>query len=355
MNHRAKYISILLCTAAAVGALWLAVKFLLPWASPFILAFAAAALLEPMIKRMCLHGWRRSIASGVLSLALLGIIATAAWAFTSRGISLASDFAKRVPELVSSVGDGLSSLELRILRYIENAPEAVGEYMQMALEAAGDVIYKLPGSLSQWALDLIAKAAQNSPDIFLFIVTAGIGTYFLSASFPRICAFIYAQMPSSLKEKLSVLTNSMRSGMGGWLRAQLILIAITFFELLIAFMLLGIKGALGIAAITAVIDALPVFGTGFVLVPWALYSLLSGNTWRGLGLIICWAIVNIVRSCTQAKLLGDQIGLDPVASLAAIYIGWQVMGVWGMLLFPILFVTLKQLNSSGIIKLWKEI
>ena len=92
-----------------------------------------------------------------------------------------------------------------------------------------------------------------------------------------------------------------------------------------------------------------------MLVPWAIFCLLLGNTGRAIGLIICWAFVNLVRSCTQAKLLGDQIGLDPIASLAAIYVGWRVCGVWGMLLFPILLVTVQQLNDRGVIRLWKSV
>ena len=100
--------------------------------------------------------------------------------------------------------------------------------------------------------------------------------------------------------------------------------------------------------------ALPVFGTGIVLVPWAVYSFILGDTARGIGLLICWGVVNLVRSCVQAKLLGDQIGLDPLPSLLAMYVGWRVWRVWGMLLFPILFVTLRQLNDRGVIHLWKS-
>ena len=75
---------------------------------------------------------------------------------------------------------------------------------------------------------------------------------------------------------------------------------------------------------------------------------------RGIGLLISWGVTNLVRSCAQAKLLGDQIGLDPLASLTAIYIGWRVKGVIGMLLFPLILVTLCQLNDRGVIRLWKE-
>ena len=147
----------------------------------------------------------------------------------------------------------------------------------------------------------------------------------------------------------------LKGSFGGWLRAQGILMGITFFELLLAFWLLRIRGALGLAALTAFVDALPIFGTGIILAPWALYSLLLGDLGRGIGLLVTWGAVSLVRSCIEAKLLGDQIGLDPLASLAAIYVGWRVWSVWGMLLFPILLVTLRQFNDKGVVWLWKRI
>ena len=101
-------------------------------------------------------------------------------------------------------------------------------------------------------------------------------------------------------------------------------------------------------------DALPVFGTGTVLLPWAAGSFLLGNGSRALGLVLTWALVNLARSAAQAKLLGDQIGLDPLASLIAVYIGWQLGRVWGMLLCPLVLVTLTQLNDKGVLHLWKR-
>ena len=129
----------------------------------------------------------------------------------------------------------------------------------------------------------------------------------------------------------------------------------TFFELLTALLLLlRVRGAAGIAALTALIDALPVFGTGIVLLPWALGCLLLGDARRGVGLLLAWGVTCLVRSCAQAKLLGDQIGLDPLASLLSVYVGWRVCGVWGMLLFPILLMSLIQLNARGVVHLWKQ-
>ena len=185
-------------------------------------------------------------------------------------------------------------------------------------------------------------------------MTAAIGSYFLSASFPKVRAFLLAQLPDGLRQRLEELGTDLKNGFGGVLRAQLILMVMTFFELLTALLLLRVRGAAGIAALTALIDALPVFGTGIVLLPWALVCLLLGDARRGVGLLLAWGVTCLVRSCAQAKLLGDQIGLDPLASLLSVYVGWRVCGVWGMLLFPILLMSLIQLNARGVVHLWKQ-
>ncbi len=356
MRERAeRYIILLITAAGAVGAIWLAVRFLLPWAAPFLVAYALAALLEIPVRAMVRHGWRRRAAAGTLSVCVLGLLLWGMAALTWKGISEATAFARHVPELMAGLSGRLDMLRERMFAYAEAAPDGVGEYLTAAIDALGEGIYELPGLISQKALDLLAKTAQASPDTLLFAATAAIGTYFISASFPRTNAFLAAQLPERFRKKLEGLGRDLKGSFGGFMRSQLILMAITFFELLMAFLLMKIEGAAGIATATALVDALPVFGTGTVLIPWALYCLLLGSTGRAAGLLILWMVTNVVRNCIQAKLLGDQIGLDPLASLMAIYVGWRVCGVLGMLGFPLLLVTVQQLNERGVIRLWKDI
>lgn len=350
-----KHMGVLLYAAGTVGAIWLMVRFLLPWAAPFIVAYLLACLLEIPVRALIRQGWRRTAAAGVVTVAVLAVLVWAVAALTMKGISTVTEFAKQAPGLMSAVSDKLNALEQRAYMFALTAPEGVSDYLGTAIEALGEGVNSLPMLISQWALDVLTRTAQASPDTLLFAVTAGIGTYFISSSFPRTNAFIMLQLPDSFRIRLEGLGRNLKESFGGFMRSQLILMGMTFFELLFTFALFRIRGAVGLAAIIALIDALPVFGTGIVLVPWAAVSLLLGKTELGVGLLVCWAVVNLVRSCTQAKLLGDQIGLNPIASLLAVYIGWRVWGVWGMLLFPILLVTLQQLNDRGVIKLWKSI
>jgi predicted PurR-regulated permease PerM len=167
-------------------------------------------------------------------------------------------------------------------------------------------------------------------------------------------AFLLAQLPESLRRRFEGLGADLKSGFGGLMRAQLLLMGICFLELLAAFLLLGVRSAPILALVTALVDALPVFGTGAVLLPWALYCLLLHETRRGLGLIVTWALAELTRNAAQAKLLGDQIGLDPLSSLLAVYVGWKLCGFWGLLLFPLLLVMLRRLNERGLLRLWKQ-
>ena len=146
----------------------------------------------------------------------------------------------------------------------------------------------------------------------------------------------------------------MKSASGGYLRVQGLLSVITFGELLLAFLLLRIPHALAAAAVTAVIDALPVLGSGTVLLPWAGWCLLSGEAARGLGLLAAYGIITSVRSAIQARLMDRHMGLHPVVSLITVYMGWKLCGLAGMILFPLAAVVIRRLNDAGVIHLYRS-
>ena len=353
MSQRAiRCLTLLLYGAAAAGAVWLTVRFLLPWTAPLLVSVGFAALAEPAVGALHRRGLPRGAAAGLVTLLSLGLLSLGLWTLAARGLSALTGMLAALPEHSAALMDALSTLEARLLR-AANSAAGGSAWLKTALDATTDMLTRIPAELSRRLLALLTRLAQGSPDALLFAVTAGIGAYFVSADYPRVLAFLRAQLPERFRRRLAGLGRDLRQSFGGWLRAQLILMGITFFELLAAFVLLRIRGAALLAALTALIDALPVFGTGAVLVPWALALLLLGQTQRAAGLLICWALVSLVRSCIQAKLVGDQIGLDPIASLLAVYAGWRVCGVWGTLTFPILLVTLQQLNDKGVLRLWK--
>lgn len=347
------YLSVFFRAAAGSGMIWLALRFFIPWTAPIIVAFIIAAMLEPAIRRMVQAGWRRKYASAVLSLAVLAFLSFIIVFIASRALSSLSDILRDIPELMASALETLRQLHSALLEYTKSAPESVRQYVEYTADAIENSVYNIPAKLSGQAMSTVAAAVQATPDVLLFTVTAGIGSYFVSASYPNITAFIRRQFNEDTRRRADVLKSDLTVSFGGFMRAQLMLMCITFFELALLFFLLKIKSAVIIAALTAFVDALPVFGVGTVLIPWAGWCLLSGDYVRAVCLASAWGVISVVRSCIQAKLVGDQIGLDPVVSLLAIYTGWRIAGVFGMLIFPLIFVTVQQLNARGVIKLWK--
>lgn len=342
----------LIYALAAIGAVWLFAKYILRWTAPFLLSFAGAALAEAAVKPMCAHRVPRKLAAGMLTLAFIALLVLIISKAASGLVSAASELPSVLGTAADGVSDLMRSIEKTLSAYASRLGKPSEALLRTASEGMSAALAQLPQLISRKAIELAARAARSGPDAFLFAVTAGIGMYFISASFPRVTGFIKAQLPGRVQKKLGALTGQLRESFGGWLRAQIIMTLITFFELLLLFYLTKTHNAWLLAVFTAIVDALPVFGTGIVLIPMALYAMLTARTGRAIALAVGWGVITLVRSLAQAKLLGDQIGLDPLASLISLYIGWRVCGVAGMIAFPLLLVILVKLNESGTVRLW---
>ena len=333
--------------AAAAAALWLAGRFMLPLLAPFLAAFALAAAMEGAVRLLVRRGLPRRGAAALMTLLALGLTAALPALLIGRLSELVSSLGRVVPQLASALGEQLAALEKTAARYVAALPEGFPDLPRAALHAVEVSLGELPGRLSARLLSLAAAGAQNAPGILLFLISFFLGTYFFSASWPELLASVRDRLPEPLRLRLGELAADLRGSFGGWLRAQLILAGMTFVELLGLFLLLGVRAAAPLAALTAFVDALPVFGTGIVLVPWALCELLIGELGRGLALLVGWGLGMLLRNLLQARLLSGQIGIHPLVSLISLYVGWRVWGVWGMLVFPLLFAVLQHLAERG--------
>lgn len=346
-------LELLLYAGVAAGGGWLLLRFALPALAPFLLAYAFAAAAEPAVRAMLRLRIRRGAAAAFVTLVLLGLLLFLSVRLTARGIAALNELVSSLPELLAALEAKLRQGEGWLLAQTHELPGG-SAYLEPALDAVREALTAIPADLSRILLGAATAAAQRSPAVLLFLITTALGGFFLSASYPRVRAFLLAQIPPRWLRQLETLAQDLRQSFGGWLRAQALLMLITYAELLAALLLLRVPGAGWIAAVIALVDALPVFGVGAVLVPWAAVALLRGSTALGLGLLLAFAVISLMRDLLQAKLLGDQIGLEPLPSLLSVYAGWRLCGLWGMLLFPLLLVTLRRLNERGVLRLWKN-
>ncbi|MBR6609197.1 MAG: AI-2E family transporter, partial [Oscillospiraceae bacterium] len=138
-----------------------------------------------------------------------------------------------------------------------------------------------------------------------------------------------------------------------YIKSYSLILFITFAEIAAGLWLLGVKRAVLIAMLIAVFDILPAVGTGGIIIPWGIISIALGDVFMGIGLLALYLIVTVVRNTLEPKIVGEQVGLHPVATLMAMFLGSKIMGIIGLFGFPIALVILTKLNDSGKIKLFK--
>lgn len=353
-NRLTKHLLTLFYLALGAAALWLFFAVLLPWLLPFLIALGLAWLLEKPVRLLerKFH-LRRWIASALCTLALVALLCGGLGLLLWRaGYELAL-LLGRLPTLLAGLPSMGRGLERWAYRFIVALPLQFQDFFRDALAELIVRSIALPNrlydALAKWAGGWIAAL----PGAALFLFTTALATYFSSSSRPELIAFLRRQIPQQWHSTLAQAKGILRGAFGHWLRAQGLLMLITFGILTAGLLLLRVELALLLAALIALVDALPIFGTGTVLLPWAALTFLGGDWRLSAGLVIIYGVVWLVRSLLEPKLVGRHMGLHPLAALFAMYLGFSALGVLGMIAAPLAAIFLKQLHDSGVMRLWR--
>lgn len=332
-------------TAAVIAVfviVWLCLRYLYPLFLPFLLGFAAALAAEPPAKflQKNLHlSHSAAVFAAVTAVwaSLAGLAALAAVLLLRR----AADLAGSLSTLAGRAAAGVTTVRDWAVELAARAPGAMAEPLTQSVRELFSGSSALLDRGTEAVFDLAGHAAQHIPGTLMTLGTAILSAYLICPRLPALKTML--SRPSPWRSALIRLGRNALC----WLRAQLKLSAVTFAIVLAGFFLLGVRGKLAMAALTAAVDAVPLLGTGTVLLPWALVSLLSGEPVRAVGLLGVYVTALLTRSALEPKLLGRQLGLDPLAALAALYIGFRLWGFGGMILAPILTVTARELCRSN--------
>ena len=203
--------------------------------------------------------------------------------------------------------------------------------------------------------------AKQIPSVFVAVLVTIISSCFMASDYDWIVNFIKRQMPKEYNVKLSKSKHIVFKSIGKLIRSYVIIIFITFSELFVGLNILKLVGlykdgdVVIIALIIALLDILPVLGTGTFMIPWAVYSLITGKIGLGIGLLVVYAVITVVRQVVEPKIVGGTVGLPSFVTLMAMYIGSQLFGFLGIFILPISVIIIKLLNDEGIIHLWKTV
>ena len=321
--------------AVLAAALYLFLRYLLWWLLPFLLAFAAARAMEPVILllRRTVH-FKRAFSAALLTLFLLFLLGGLLSLLLSALFTEATAFLTQLPTLLDALPALTGGLLDRLRAYGALCPDWLLELLAAELSDWAAYGSTALAGLASRALALLGSMAAAVPALVLFAATTLLAVFFLAASYPTLCAAAKRRLSPRAQQRLRFWHDGVTHSLTRWLRAQAILCSLTFCQLLAGFWLLGERYSLLAAFLITLVDALPVFGTG---------TLLLGSVPRGAALVILYLCTLTVRSITEPKLVAAQAGLPPIASLMAMYLGARAFGVAGMVLFPLLLLLAAQM------------
>lgn len=328
--------------------LWLCGRYLLPLFFPFLLGMGLALLAEPVVRVLSgrLHLPRAAAVGIGVTGAFLGltILLLLLCAFLVRELGILAGI---LPDLTETARSGMALLRSWLLGLVGRMPQSIRPLLEQNVATLFSGSTALLDRAFQYVLGLAGTILSHVPDSALSLGTAVISGFMISAKLPRIRKWIAGHFPRERLRPVLQMLRRIRLAVGGWLIAQFRLAGVTMAILLAGMVLLRIPYALLWAFGISLVDAFPVLGTGTVLLPWGLICFLQGDRARAIGLVGIYVVISLTRSVLEPKLVGRQLGLDPLVTLFALYAGYKVWGIGGMILSPLLAVTVVQILSGA--------
>lgn len=321
---------------------WLGLKYLLPIVFPFLLGVLLALAAEPMVRHLSKKIPRpaAAIVGVAATLFLVCVVLFFLIALLVREIGL---LARALPDLGQAAQGGLHALEGFLLRLTSKTPDGVAPLLSQAVSGFFSNGNAIVDQLLQRLPSVATSLLGWIPGSAIALGTGILSGFMVSVRLPAIKSRLRRLRSAEyLKQYLPVL-RQVRSALAGWLKAQLKLILLCFLIVGSGLFLLKVPYALVWGFLIAFVDAIPILGTGTVLLPWSLVCLLQGQSVKAIGLLGIYVVAVLSRSILEPKLVGKHLGLDPLITLGALYAGFQIWGIPGMLLSPMLCVVLLEL------------
>ena len=340
---------------------------------PILIAgFFGVVLQKPINKVTEKTGWKKGIVATVIVLLVLALIGVAFYFVGTKLISEIQNFINFVRLRI----EDYSWIEKQVYSLVDALPAMIKdnvtpkvnnflETLKPAMESdASAGVYKIGfsiidfSSISEKLGTGVLNTAKQIPSLLVAVIITIVLSCFMAADYDILSAGIKKLVPGGEKNIISAIKCVLMTSVWKLVKAYFLICCITFLEMLIGLSVFKIIGVFSsdyifaIALFSAIFDILPVVGIGAILWPWAFYSFVTGNTGLGIGLIILYAIITIIRQIIEPKFIAGQMSLPPALTLTVMYIGLKTTGVIGMFAFTIALYTLKVLDSEGVIHIF---
>ena len=349
-----KFAAITVTVSGVLLALYLLFDVLFTVFLPFLLAFALAACTHPLAVRFATRlGLSRRAVAAAFTLLSLGLLFGLAYVLFSRALVELQGF---VSYLMSEgeAGGSLSEFFWRIEAFFAHSPPQLSGLFSWLSHFVEDPETLLADQARNWLLclsegipQLAMRFARALPSALLFLLVTVIACLYFSVEYDALMRALRRLMPTRWRERVPRLAAKARRAATQYLRAYCLLFLITLGELTLGLFLLRVRYVLLMALLIALLDFLPIFGVGTILIPWAIFSLVTGNTALGVGLAVLYAVITVIRQVIEPRLVGKSLGVHPVLMLVALYAGLKIFGLIGVFVGPFIALVAKVLLEGN--------
>lgn len=347
-----KYVKAVLNLLTAV-VLLLLVIFVLPrllgFFMPFVVGWIIAMIANPLVRFFEQKiKIRRKAGSAIVIVAVLALVVCLGYLVIARLISEGAGFIADLPDIWKGLERDLNQVGANLTDFYARFPLEIREKLSVISEKLVQYIGDAINGLSAPTVTAVGNFAKNIPSILIGTIMCLLSSYFFVAEKDNVGKFLRKYLPESFREKWKVLSTSLAGAVGGYFKAQCKIEIWIYLILMIGLWILKVDYALLIALLIAVLDFLPIFGTGAVLWPWAVIELLAGDYRMALSLMIIWGVAQLLRQIIQPKIVGDSIGMPPIPTLFLLFIGYKVGSVVGIILAVPIGIVVVNMYEAGL-------
>jgi sporulation integral membrane protein YtvI len=354
-SEKKKFILDVAFIVTVYAVLYFIFVYVIHWVMPFIVGFLIALALRPVTRfvNRFVKSTGKGVALFVITMFYV-VLAIIIWFLTSFFITQISGLIHTIPRLYfNRIEPVLLEFNDWVVQNAEtlspNVASTISQIITNGINYLADFIKNISISFVQLATRLIS----NFPLYLISVIFTIVLSVFISLEYDNITAFFRRQMPEKFKDTFEEARKFITGTLWKMIKSYILIMIITFIETFTGLSILKVNYALPIAAIIAVLDVMPVLGTGGVLIPWAIFEFILKNYFLGFGLLALYIAVTVIRHIIEPRIVGHQIGLHPIITITAMYAGLRLFSVAGVILGPIVAITVKYLNDEGKIKLFK--
>ena len=300
---------------------------------PFVIGYIIAMIANPLVRFLERHlKLVRKHGSMIIIIGVLAIVILIVYFAAAKIIEEAIHLINNLPQIYDSLTKEFSSIGENLQGIISRLPQNTQENLTGVSQNFSNYISGLIQAIGKPTFAAAGNFARNVPGTLIGIIMCILSAYFFTADHDKLTKMIKAHTPTGIQNSLGTVLKDLKHIIGGYFKAQLKIMVVVYVILVVGLFIIRVNYVLLVAFLIAFLDMLPFFGTGTVLAPWAIIKLLSGDYKMAIGLIVLYGVSQLVRQLIQPKIVGDSIGMNPLATLFFMYVGYRFASVIGMII-----------------------